>query len=215
MTAVAIDGPAGAGKSTVAKQVAARLGYLYVDTGAMYRAVALAALENGVDLGDGVALGDMVAGLAIVATDHEVLLDGRDVGRRIREPDVTAAVSTVSAHPQVRAALVEQQRLLAHNGAVVMEGRDIGSHVLPEAEVKVFLTASLDERARRRWLETGGTEDLDAIRAGIERRDRDDSARAESPLVQAEGAVAVDTDGRTIESVVDEIVALATGAAHA
>lgn len=215
MTVVAIDGPAGAGKSTVARRVAAALGYAYLDTGAMYRAVALAALEKDMDLADGPALGALAQALTIEATQRGVLLDGRDVSERIRAADVTELVSAVAAHPEVRGALVAQQRHAASVADVVMEGRDIGSAVVPEAEVKIFLTASLEERARRRFEESSGAEDLESIRRSIADRDAADAARAASPLVKAQGAVEVDTTGLTVDEVVAAIVAIAQGAPHA
>jgi len=205
MTAIAIDGPAGAGKSTVARAVAARLGYRYVDTGAMYRALALAAIERGVD--DSPALADLASSIVLGSRDGRTLLDGADVTERIRAADVTAKVSTVAAHPEVRTALVAHQRRVAAAENVVMEGRDIGSAVLPDAPLKVFLSASLEERARRRALETG--EASEDVKAAIEERDLADSRRAASPLIRADDAVHIDTTGRTIDEVVDEIVELA------
>jgi cytidylate kinase len=208
MTVLALDGPAGAGKSTVAREVARRLGWTYVDTGAMYRALVVAALERGVDVGDGDALGSLARDCEIVATDRSVLLDGKDVGRRVRDADVTSAVSTVSAHPAVRTALVEKQRDAARIGNVVMEGRDIGTAVLPDADVKVFLTADLNERARRRWSELHEDErpQLDEIRDTIEARDRADSTRASSPLVRAPDAVVLDTTDLDTEDVIARLL---------
>jgi CMP/dCMP kinase len=205
MSAVAIDGPAGAGKSTVARRVAARLGYTYVDTGAMYRALALAALEREVE--DASDLAELARTLDLRAEGSTVTLDGVDVTERIRGADVTERVSLVAAEPDVRFALVARQQEAARRQDVVMEGRDIGSAVLPDAEVKVFLTASLEERARRRAAETGVPEDQ--VMRSIEARDRADSRRAASPLVRAADAVEIDTTGRTIDEVVDEIVELA------
>jgi cytidylate kinase len=208
MTVLALDGPAGAGKSTVAREVARRLGWTYVDTGAMYRALVVAALERGVDLADGDALGSLARDSDIVATDRSVLLDGRDVGKRVRDADVTGAVSTVSAHPSVRTALVEKQRIAARSGDVVMEGRDIGTAVVPDAEVKVFLTAELNERARRRWSELHEDErpELEEIRDTIEARDRADSTRASSPLVRAPDAVVLDTTDLDTEDVIAHLL---------
>jgi cytidylate kinase len=214
MTAVAIDGPAGAGKSTVARAVAEALGFAYVDTGAMYRAVTLAAIDRGVDMIDGIALADVARAVDITATDGTVVLDGRDVTEDIRRRDVTAKVPVVSAHPQVRHALLEIQRRAASTGDVVMEGRDIGTKVLPDADVKVFLTASLDERTTRRARELGVQDDegIGQLRRSIETRDAHDSSRRASPLSQATDAVAIDTTGKAIADVVDEIVALVRGA---
>src|SRR5215204_3321794 len=152
---IAIDGPAGAGKSTVARAVAKRLGFTYLDSGAMYRCVALAALERGADPGDGGAMGDLAASLAIALDGDRVELDGRDVSAAIREPRVTDASSVVSTHPAVRGAMVAEQRRLIAAGRYVAEGRDIGTVVSPEAPLKVFLTASPQERARRRAEQMG------------------------------------------------------------
>jgi cytidylate kinase len=211
MTVVALDGPAGAGKSTVAKSVAEALGYRYLDTGAMYRALALAALDRGLPLDDEVALATLADAIDIDLDGTEVKLDGSDVSDRIRERDVTAAVSTVSSHPSVRSALVERQRALAEGQDVVVEGRDIGTTVFPRAEVKVFLTASLDERARRRCEQDGSPDDaatIERVKAAIAARDAADSDRASSPLRRAEDAVELDTTDRALEDVVAEIVGL-------
>ncbi|MGH2807218.1 MAG: (d)CMP kinase [Actinomycetota bacterium] len=210
MTAIAIDGPAGAGKSTVARAVAASLGFAYVDTGAMYRAITLAAIDKGVDVIDGIALADVARSVAIATDGNRMLLDGKDVTDEIRRRDVTAKVSVVSAHPQVRHALLEVQRRAASDGDVVMEGRDIGTKVLPDAEVKVFLTASLEERTTRRARELGVEDDagLDQLRRSIETRDAHDSSRSTSPLERAPDAIAIDTTGKSIAEVVAEIVAL-------
>ena len=205
MSAVAIDGPAGAGKSTVARRVADRLGYTYVDTGAMYRALALAAIQREVE--DAPDLAELARTLDLRAEGNTVLLDGVDVTERIRGSDVTERVSVVAAEPEVRRALVARQQEVARSRNVVMEGRDIGSAVLPDADVKVFLTASLEERARRRAAETGAS--VDQVMRSIEARDSADSRRTASPLVRAADAVEIDTTGRTIDDVVDEIVELA------
>lgn len=208
MRSVAIDGPAGAGKSTVARRVAERLGLAYIDTGAMYRVVALAALERGADPEDGEMLGRIAREARVEATDRFVRLDGRDVSVEIRGPRVTSIVPAVAAHPEVRAALLETQRGLARDPGVVMEGRDIGSVVLPHAALKIFLTADLTERARRRSLELGTDDEAAMVRA-MDERDRVDSGRSVAPLTRAPDAVDVDSTGRSIEEVVDEIVALA------
>ncbi|MFN2525978.1 MAG: (d)CMP kinase [Actinomycetota bacterium] len=210
MTVVAIDGPAGAGKSSVAVATARVLGWDYVDTGALYRALALAALEQGIDPADGHTLGRLAADIELSLDRDRVKLAGRDVTARIRGEDVTAIVSTISAHPSVRAALVARQRALARGGGVVMEGRDIGTVVVPEARLKIFLTATLDERARRRARQLGLPEDsaeLAALEVSIARRDEADSARRESPLQAAEDAVVVDSTDRDLDDVVAEIVA--------
>jgi cytidylate kinase len=214
MTVIAIDGPAAAGKSTVARAVAAALDYEYLDTGAMYRAVALAALENRVDPRDGHGLGELARSLRIAATPERVTIDGRDVTARIRDADVTELAPAISARPEVREALVALQRDAAATADVVMEGRDIGSAALPDAEIKVFLTASLEERARRRARQLGLAEDRDTLeryRVSIEARDASDSNRASSPLVKASDAFIIDSTGRSVDEVVDEIVSLARG----
>jgi cytidylate kinase len=200
---VAIDGPVGSGKSTVAKAVAERLGLPYLESGAMYRVVALATLSRGIDPhADGA--GDAVAAVARdvdMEVGERVVVDGADVTSLLRSPEVGRAVSVVAANADVRAELVaRQRRWAADHGGGVVEGRDIGSVVFPDAGVKVFLTASLEERARRR--------SLDEEPADIARRDQLDSSRAASPLVVPEGAVVVDTTGRDVDEVVDHIVAL-------
>jgi len=204
---VAIDGPAGSGKSTVARTVAGRLGAAYLDTGAMYRSVALAALERGVDPTDGEALAKL-AGALDIEVGERVLVDGVDATTAIRGPDVTAVVSAVSAHPPVRAEMVRRQRRWAEaHGGGVLEGRDIGSVVFPHADVKVFLTASEEERARRRQRDEDAP-DVKAVAADISRRDTIDSTRAASPLRPADDAVVIDTTGRTVDEVVDEVLGL-------
>jgi CMP/dCMP kinase len=207
---IAIDGPAGAGKSTIAAQVAARLGVERLDTGAMYRAVTLAALRAGLDLSDAEAVGRLAAGVDL-EIGPAVLLDGEDVTAAIRSAPVNAAVSVVSANPAVRAELVRRQRAWAvkHGGGVV-EGRDIGSVVFPDAKLKVFLTADPRERARRRAAEEGidGEGELAELAAQIASRDHLDSSRHNSPLAQATGAHVIDSTERTIESLVEEVLAL-------
>ena len=211
MAAIAIDGPAGAGKSTVARAVAERLGFTYVDTGAMYRAVALCVLESDVDPTDPGGVSNVATTMDLDLRDGRVLVDGNDVGEDIRSGRVTKASAEVARHPGVREVLVAAQRRVAMSSDVVMEGRDIGSKVLPEAELKVFLTASLDERARRRARDVGVHKDaeLEELKATIEARDETDSKREIAPLVRPPDAVEVDTTGRTIDEVVDEIVGLA------
>lgn len=219
---IAIDGPAGAGKSTVAKLLALRLGLEYVDTGAMYRGVALLALRVGVKIEDEAKLEDLAAGARFEFRAeraggeliNRVFLNGGEVTREIRAEEVSAFASPVSAVGGVRRALVAMQQQLGARGGIVMEGRDICSVVLPRAEVKVFLTASEGERARRRHAELeakGETVSIDDIRQAIHERDRRDSTRAESPLKPTPDAAMVDTDGKTIEQVVDEIAHLAEG----
>jgi len=194
---VAIDGPAGAGKSTVARAVARALGFTYLDSGAMYRAVALAALRGK----------DDVDALDIELGNGHVVLDGEDVTGEIRTPDVSAKASEVAARPDVRRALVDKQRELMASGDWVAEGRDIGTVVAPDAELKVFLTASPEERARRRAAELG----LPVEQVLAEQRDRDerDTTREHSPLAVADGAVELDTTGLSIDEVVQRIADLA------
>jgi CMP/dCMP kinase len=203
---IAIDGPAGAGKSTVARGVAAALGSTYLDSGAMYRCVALAALERGIDLDDGEALGGLARRLEIRLGDG-VRLDGRDVSEAIRAPEVSAAASRVSVHPPVREAMVERQRALIASGDYVAEGRDIGTVVSPEAPLKVFLTAGEEERARRRAEETG--EAADVVLEEMRARDRRDRAREHGALRAADDAVALDTTGLTGDQAVQRVVELA------
>jgi cytidylate kinase len=203
---IAIDGPAGAGKSTVARAVAERLGFTYLDSGAMYRCVALAALERGADLNDEAAVGELARSLAIVLDGERVELDGRDVSAAIREPQVTDASSLVSVHRAVREAMVaEQQRLIAAS-RYVAEGRDVGTVVSPEAPLKVFLTASPEERARRRAVQTG--EDPAAVLAAQRERDARDETREHSALRAAEDAIEIDTTGLSLDQVVEKITAL-------
>jgi cytidylate kinase len=218
---VAIDGPAGAGKSTVARAVADALGIGYLDTGAMYRALTLMALRDGVAVSDGPALAGLArrhpVDLANGPGGVRVQVRGDDVTVAIREADVTGAVSAVAAHPDVRHEMVARQREIMRHGDWVCDGRDIGSVVFPQAEVKVFLTASVDERARRRHAELvarGERVDLREIRDDVERRDLADSSRAASPLVVAEGAEVVDTTGMSIGEVVGRIAGLARGVAR-
>jgi cytidylate kinase len=204
---IALDGPAGAGKSTVARAVAAALGFTYLDSGAMYRCVALAALERGVDPDDGERVGALARSLRIELDGGRVALDGRDVGAAIREPGVTEAASRVSVHAGVRDALVARQRELIGAGRYVAEGRDIGTVVSPDSPLKVFLTASEEERARRRAAETG--EDAGAVLAAQRERDRRDETRELSALRPADDAVEIDTTGLSLDQVVERVVALA------
>jgi cytidylate kinase len=204
---IAIDGPAGAGKSTVARAVAAELGFTYLDSGAMYRCVALAALEAGTSLDDGEALGALAQGLEIGLDGARVSLADRDVTAAIREPGVTAAASQVSVHPQVREAMVARQRQLIAAGSYVAEGRDIGTVVSPDSPLKVFLTASDEERARRRAAQTG--EDFESVLDAQRRRDARDTEREHGALRAAEDAVELDTTGSSLEEVVGRVVGLA------
>jgi CMP/dCMP kinase len=204
---IAIDGPAGAGKSTVAHGVARALGFTYLDSGAMYRCVALAALERHLDLDDGEALGEMAWNLDIGFAGDTIRLDGKAVEGKIRTPEVTVASSRISVHPQVRQAMVKRQRELIANGDYVAEGRDIGTVVSPDSPLKVFLTASEEERARRRAAETG--EPVTEVREAIEDRDQRDKSRADSPLRAADDSVSLDTTDLSPDEVVERIADLA------
>lgn len=210
---IAIDGPAAAGKSTVAKMIAKRLSYIYIDTGAMYRALTYRALQQGIALDDEQALISLLKDTYIeLRPSHEgqhVLVNGEDVTNVIRSKEVTNAVSLVAKHPLVREEMVARQRALAKNGGVVMDGRDIGTHVLPNAEVKVFLKASVEERARRRHKENiarGFPSDLETLKKEIARRDQLDSEREVAPLKKAEDAIEIDTTSLSIEEVVERIM---------
>lgn len=204
---IAIDGPAGAGKSTVARAVARALGFTYLDSGAMYRAVALAAIERGIDPDDGDRLGEMAWGLAIDFDGDTVRLDGKPVEGRIRSPEVTIAASKVSVHPQVRQAMVKRQRELIAAGNYVAEGRDIGTVVSPDSPLKVFLTAAEGERARRRAADSG--ESVGEVQEAMRDRDRRDQERADSPLRVAEDSVSIDTTDLSPDEVVERIAELA------
>jgi CMP/dCMP kinase len=208
---VAIDGPAGAGKSSVARAVAAELGFRYLDTGAMYRAVALAALERSIDPHEPDRIAELAQNLEIDVRDGGVSVDGVDVTDRIRERDVTEIVPVVSAVSGVRIAMARHQRAAAMGGDVVIEGRDIGTVIAPNADVKIFLTASLEERARRRCAQLGlecDAQTLERISRSIAARDAADSTRAASPLEAARDAVVVDTSGLSLEEVVERIIAM-------
>lgn len=211
---VAIDGPAGAGKSTIAKAVAERLGYAYIDTGAMYRSVTWKFLQLGWDFSEE-KLVDLAHTMVIEfrpeAKVNRVFVDGAEVTEAIRTPQVTKLVSRVAAIGGVRAAMVVQQRRMGEAGGVLMDGRDIGTVVFPQAELKIFLTASVEERARRRYAEMvakGQGVDLQQLQAEIADRDRQDSERAISPLKQAEDALLLDTSNMSIEEVTAKIMAL-------
>ena len=213
---VAIDGPSGAGKSTIAKIVAKTVGFSCLDTGAMFRSIAVLALEKGISLDDDAALGALATENEIAFTfdDNEertqhVFIAGKEVTSTIRTAEVDKAVSPVSAAPSVRAALLEQQRRIGNAGNYVVEGRDIGTTVFPQAEVKIFLTASAEERARRRVSQNEargiGSVDYEEVPADIIRRDQADSTRAVSPLRQAEDAYLLDSSDLTIDQVVEAI----------
>ncbi|HOK42414.1 MAG TPA: (d)CMP kinase [Thermoclostridium caenicola] len=209
---IAIDGPSGAGKSTLAKRIARELGIIYLDTGAMYRAVALKAIRLGIDTRDRENVSRLMDDIDISVEYHDgtqrIYLDGEDVSSAIRTNEVSMGASNVSAFPEVRAKLVALQQEIARNNPVVMDGRDIGTKVLPDAGLKIFLTASVEERARRRFLELKekGLLDktFDELVAEIEERDRNDSTREHSPLKKAEDAVEIDSTGKSI----DELVAM-------
>ncbi len=215
--AIAIDGPAGSGKSTVAKRVAEELGILYLDTGAMYRAVTLKALRNGVSMDNQEALTRLAAQVALDFQrmpdgSYHLLMDGEDVSEEIRTLAVSQNVSLVAAVPGVRAELVKQQQAIGARGGVVMDGRDIGTVVLPHADLKIFLTASLEERTRRRWLELtakGLNVTAEEIKADLTRRDAIDSGREVAPLRPAADSVTIDTSNLRIEEVVERVMALA------
>ena len=211
---VTLDGPAGAGKSTAARALAARLGWCYLDTGAMYRTVALVALERGISLDDAAALAELAASLAIDFQAGRVLLGDRDVSAEIRTERITQATRPVADAPPVRAAMKQLQRRLAEGRDVVTEGRDQGSEVFPWAEVKVFLTASADERARRRHREEAGrglATSLESVRAAQARRDEGDRVRPVGAMQPAADALILETDGLSADEVVDRLAALVAG----
>jgi len=213
---IAIDGPVGAGKSTIARLVAQGLGYTYIDSGAMYRALAWAARRDGIGADDQTRVSELVEEVRIRIRPradglNQVIVNGDDITSEIRSPDIGQLASRLSAMPPVRRRMVALQQDMAREGGVVMEGRDIQTVVLPEAEVKVFLTASAAERARRRWEELRGRgleADLKQVLADIEARDARDTTRADSPLKPAPDAVHVDTDGLTIEQVAAKVLAI-------
>lgn len=210
---IALDGPSGAGKSTAGRALAERLGYTFIDTGAMYRALALKALRAGVEVGDGDGLAALLVGTRIELSDagRQVALDGEDVSAAIRTREVTDAASRVAAHGAVRRAMVARQQQMGRAGGVVMDGRDIGTAVFPQADVKFYVLADPGRRAERRHRElqaAGQVADLKAIEQDVRERDRRDSTRAESPLVRAQDAVDVDTTELGPEQVVDQMLAL-------
>ena len=211
---IAIDGPSGVGKSTVAQMLAARLGYSYVESGAMYRAVALLALETGTDLRDGAALGRLAATAAIrfetEGTRNRLLLGNRDITEAVRSPEVTEASSRVSVHAAVRAELVARQRALGQDGGVVMEGRDIGTKVFPDADLKLFLDASPEVRSERRFRDLADAGEITRARvlSEMQERDRRDRERELSPLVPAEDSIYIDTTHLTADEVVERILGL-------
>ena len=213
--AVAVDGPAGAGKSSISKIVAKKLGYLYIDTGAMYRSVTWAVLHNHIDVNNKKAVEALLPELDLTmeASDDscKVFIAGQDVTDFIRTPQVNNAVSIVASYKGVRQYLVERQRLMAEAGGVILDGRDIGSVVLPNAELKIYLTASVEARAMRRYLEVKGTvneQTLEDIKESVMQRDDMDKNRKESPLIQVEDAVLVDSSEMTFDETVERILHL-------
>lgn len=210
---IAIDGPAGAGKSTIAKRVAKKLGFIYVDTGAMYRAMAIYFVDNGIDGRDEKAVSEACAGVDVrIAYEdgaQQVILNGVNVTARLRHEEVGRMASAVAVYAAVRSKLVELQRQLAAGTDVIMDGRDIGTCVLPDATVKIYLTASVDARAKRRYdelVEKGEKQEMDVIKADIEKRDYNDMHRDISPLKQADDAVLLDSSDMNIEEVTDAIM---------
>lgn len=213
---IAIDGPAGAGKSTIAKIVAENLGFTYIDTGAMYRAVTNKAITQNIDLSDAISLEKMVLNTSIILEPSPngqlVFVDGENVTESIRSNEVTANVSEVAAHANIREILVEKQQELAARGGIVMDGRDIATHVLKDAELKIFMSASVEERAKRRFLDNerrGIPSTIEKLQEEIALRDKLDSQREASPLIQAEDAIYLDTTALTIEEAANEILKLA------
>ena len=210
---IAIDGPAGAGKSTLAAHLARRFGFLNLETGAMYRALALKAIDNDLGFDDETVLVDLASNTRIALEPqregNRVFLDGVDVSRRVREPDVTAAASKVSIHPRLRAWMVDQQRLMGAGGGVVMEGRDIGTVVFPDAEVKIFLDAAPEVRGNRRYRQTTPNQAADstvteqALIQELKERDERDRNRSESPLRPAEDAIILDSTSMTLDQVLE------------
>jgi cytidylate kinase len=210
-TIIAIDGPSGAGKGTIARAVAKRLGFHHVDTGAMYRAVAWKALHEGIELTDEVAVTALAERAQFDVSDGRVSVDGHDIVRAIRTPEMDAAASVVARQPSVRRVLVERQRALATLGGMVMEGRDIGTVVFPQAPVKIYLDASPEERARRRATDPAhasgkGTAAIQEVATALAERDRRDTTRAASPLAVAEDAVVIDTTALSIEDAVERVM---------
>jgi CMP/dCMP kinase len=208
---IAIDGPSGAGKGTIARAVATRLGFRHVDTGAMYRAVAWRALHDGIDLSDEAAVSAIAEQAQFDVSDGRVVVDGHDIARAIRTPEMDAAASVVARQPAVRRVLVERQRAIGSGGGTVMEGRDIGTVVFPGAQVKIYLDASPEERARRRATDPAhasgkGTAALQEVATALAERDRRDTTRAASPLAVAEDAIVIDTTALSIDDAVERVM---------
>jgi cytidylate kinase len=207
---IAIDGPSGAGKGTVARAVAARLEYRHLDTGAMYRAVAWKALREGIDLTNEEGVAALAARVPFVLEEGRVVIDGDDVTRAIRTPEIDRAATMVARLPAVRRVLVSRQRDIGAGGAIVMEGRDIGTVVFPDADVKIYLDASPEERARRRASDpahaASASRALTEVATALAERDRNDSTRADSPLARASDAILVETTGQPVEAVVERVM---------
>ena len=213
--AIAIDGPAGAGKSSISKVVANKLGYLYIDTGAMYRGVTWAVLDSHVDVNNQKEVEALLPSLDLTleptASACKVYVKGQDVTDLIRQQQINENVSTIASYKGVREYLVERQQAMAAVGGVILDGRDIGSVVLPNAELKIYLTASVDARAKRRWLEVQGTSNeqpLEDIKKNVESRDEMDKNRGESPLICVEDAIVVDSSNMTFDETVEHILHL-------
>lgn len=213
---IAIDGPAGAGKSTISKEVAKKLGIIYIDTGAMYRAIGLAAVRSGIDTKDVEGVKSVLDKVDITISHsdgtQQIFLNGENVSEEIRLPEISVAASNVAVIPEVRLKLVELQRSLAERCDVIMDGRDIGTYVLPNAELKIFLTASVDERARRRYrelIEKGVKTDFDEVKADMEYRDKNDSERDFAPLRAADDCITLDNTDITAQEAADKICRLA------
>ena len=207
---IAIDGPSGAGKGTVARAVATRLNYRHLDTGAMYRAVAWKALHDGVDVADEGAMAALASGASFVLDEGRVLIDGNDVTRAIRTPEIDRVATSVARLTAVRRVLVSRQRTLGAGGAIVMEGRDIGTVVFPDADVKIYLDASPEERAKRRASDpahaASSSRALNDVATALAERDRNDATRADSPLTRAADAVLIETTGQSIDAVVNRVM---------
>ena len=212
---IAIDGPAAAGKSTIAQKIAGRLGYVYIDTGAMFRAITFKALKNGIDLHDEAAIEKLLQDTDIhLSETKDVYLDGERVTEEIRQPEISQNVSLIAAYKGVRDEMKARQVQYAKENSVVMDGRDIGTAVLPHADVKIFMTASVDVRAQRRYRENllrNIPSDLEALKEEISRRDQLDSTREHAPLTKAEDAILIDTSHLTIEEAVDKIIKIVKG----